>query len=365
MIEEDRNLFQALGFVVKRAQAILEDDFLQFFRVIDEVMFLIFFKEELGIIQAGAEDAFVAVLDRFQMVIVAVADGQEEVHEFAVFIAHREITLVVLHRRDDGRFRQFQVIFIKFPTKGCRIFDEVDDFFQEVVVHDDGTALFVSQLLQAVEDHLFADFRVDDEEVFLARFFVSCRAFDFEITRAQEAVAAADLARFDLGQFKGDDVFIEEGDEPADRTDEVEVQAAPVHALGEIEARDDTLHEVRQEAGRFRTDAGDIGIDIAVFDDQVLDVDFLAPGKTHGRFGRIAVGIVSDLDRRAFMFSRYVSLFFSDALHDEGDAARRTEGTDRFVGDMGFAKGFPGQVLDLGQDTRHIMSRDFFSTDFK
>ena len=81
-------------------------------------MFLIFFKEELGIIQAGAKDAFVAVLDRFQMVIVAVADGQEEVHEFAVFIAHREITLVVLHRRDDGRFRQFQVIFIKFPTKG-------------------------------------------------------------------------------------------------------------------------------------------------------------------------------------------------------------------------------------------------------
>ena len=65
------------------------------------------------------------------------------------------------------------------------------------------------------------------------------------------------------------------------------------------------------------------------------------------------------------MFSRYVGLFFSDALHDEGDAARRTESTDRFIGDVGFAKGFPSQILDLGQDTRHIMSRDFFSTDFK
>ena len=68
-------------------------------------MFLVFFKEELGIVQAGAENAFVAVLDRFQMVVVAVADSQEEVHELAVFIAHREIALVVLHRRDDGRFR--------------------------------------------------------------------------------------------------------------------------------------------------------------------------------------------------------------------------------------------------------------------
>ena len=58
-------------------------------------------------------------------------------------------------------------------------------------------------------------------------------------------------------------------------------------------------------------------------------------------------------------------LFFSDALHDEGNAARRAEGADRFIGDMGFVKGFPGQVPDLGKDTRHIMSRDFFSTDFK
>ena len=299
------------------------------------------------------------------MVIVTVADGQEKIHELAVFIAHREIALMVLHRRDDGGLRQFQVIFIEFPTKGCRIFDEVDDFFQEVIVHNDGTALFVSQILQAIEDHLLADFRVDDEEMFFTRFFISCRAFDREIASAQETMAAADLARLDVGQFKGDDVFIEESDEPADRTDEVEVQAAPVHALREIEACDDTFHEVRQEAGRVSADAGDVGIDITIFDDEVLDVDFLAPGKTHGGFRRIAVGVVSDLDRRAFMFSRYVSLFFSDAFHDEGDAARRTESTDRFIGDMGFAKGFPSQLLDLGKDTRHIMSRDFFSTDFK
>ena len=365
MIEEDRNLFQALGFVIERAQAVLEDDFLQFFRIIGELMFLVFFKEELGIVQAGAEDAFVAVLDRFQMVVVAVADSQEEVHELAVFIAHREIALVVLHRRDDGRFRQFQVVFIEFAAKGRRVFDEVDDFFQEVVVHDDGAALFISQFLQAFEDHLLADFRVDDEEMFLARFFIGCRAFDGEIAGTQEAVAAADVARFNVGQFKGDNIFIEEGDEPADRTDEVEVQAAPVHALGEIEARDDAFHEVRQEAGCVSTDAGDVGIDVAVFDDEVLDVDFLAPGKAHGSFRRVAVGIVGDLDRRAFMFGRYVGLFFSDALHDEGDTARRTEGADRFISDMGFAKGFPGQVPDLGKDTRHIMSRDFFSTDFK
>ena len=111
-------------------------------------MLLIFFEEELGVVEAGPEDAFVPVLDRFQMVVIAVADGQEEVHELAVGVAHGEIALVVLHGRNDGGFGQFQIVFIEFPAKGRRIFDEVDDFFEEVVVHDDRTALFVSQFLE-------------------------------------------------------------------------------------------------------------------------------------------------------------------------------------------------------------------------
>ena len=103
-------------------------------------MFLIFFKEELGVVETGPKDAFVAVLDRFQVVVVAVADGQEEVHELAFSIAHGEIPLVVLHRRNDGRFRELQIIFIEFTAESRRIFDEVNDFFQEVVVHDDRPA---------------------------------------------------------------------------------------------------------------------------------------------------------------------------------------------------------------------------------
>ena len=92
-------------------------------------MFLIFFKEELGVVEAGTKDAFVAVLNRFQMVVIAVADGQEEVHELAFSITHGEIALVVLHGRNDGRFRELQIIFIEFTTEGRRIFDEVNDFF--------------------------------------------------------------------------------------------------------------------------------------------------------------------------------------------------------------------------------------------
>ena len=112
-------------------------------------MLLVFFKEELGVVEAGPEHPFVAVLHRFQMVVVAVANRQEQVHELAVLVAHGEIPLMILHRRDDRRFRQLQVIFVKFAAQGRRIFDEENDFFQQIVVHDDRAAFFISQLLQS------------------------------------------------------------------------------------------------------------------------------------------------------------------------------------------------------------------------
>ena len=138
-----------------------------------------------------------------------------------------------------------------------------------------------------------------------------------------------------------------------------------MHALGEVEARYDAFHEVRQKALRFSTDAGDIGIDVTVFNGQVFDGDFLTAGKTHSSLGRLAVAVIGDGDRRALVFGRDVSLFFSDTFHQQGDAARRAQGADRFISDIGFAKRFFSQVFDLAEDTRHIMSRDFFGTDFK
>ena len=86
---------------------------------------------------------------------------------------------------------------------------------------------FVSQFLEAVEDELAAFFRIDDEEVFFADFFIGSRIVDGEVAGAEEAMAAADLARLDVGQFKGNDLRIKEGDEPANRTDENGSRGSP------------------------------------------------------------------------------------------------------------------------------------------
>ena len=87
-----------------------------------------------------------------------------------------------------------------------------------------------------------------------------------------------------------------------------------MHALGEVEARYDALHEIRQKALRFSTDAGDVGVDVAVFNSQVFDGNLLTAGKAHGSLGRLAVAVIGNGDRRALVFGRDVSLFFQPHL---------------------------------------------------
>ena len=145
----------------------------------------------------------------------------------------------------------------------------------------------------------------------------------------------------------------------------MEIQRAPVHALGEAQSRNNAGQNIRQEARRFRADAGNVGVDVAVFYDQVFYGDFLAPGKAHGGLRRIAVAVVSDFDGRPFVLRRNIGLLFRDALDEEGYAARRSDGADSFIGDVRFIQFISSQLLYLREDARHIMSRDFFGADFK
>ena len=99
---------------------------------------------------------------------------------------------MVFHRRNDGSFRKLQEFSVKFAAQSCRIFHKEHDFFQEVFIHDDGAAFFVSQFLHALKNHLFAFFRIDDEEVFSCYAFIVFHRRDFKITGSQETMAAAD-----------------------------------------------------------------------------------------------------------------------------------------------------------------------------
>ena len=195
--------------------------------------------------------------------------------------------------------------------------------------------------------------------------YIGSHRGDFEIARTEETVATADLAALDVGNGERNDVCAKEGDEPAQGAYEVNGLGAPDHALREAQGQNDVFQDIRQETGCFGADGRNVGIDVAIFYDEVFDGDFLAASKAHSSLGRFAFGVEGDLDGRSFIFSRYVGLFFRYAGNEEGNTARCAEGADGCIGNIGGIQFLCSQVFYLAENGWHIMGRDFFRADFQ
>ena len=82
----------------------------------------------------------------------------------------------------------------------------------------------------------------------IAEALLVIRGGDGDLARAEAAMAAGQGAGAHAGQFEGNDVVAEEGDDPADGTDEARTAlAGPVHGLGKVQAEDDAGEGSRRE----------------------------------------------------------------------------------------------------------------------
>ena len=330
-----------------------------------EALLAVFIEEELGIGQAGAQHALIAVLNRLEVFPAAVAHGDEERQQLACCILDREVTLMVAHRRDDGFRRQLQVFLLEFAAKGRRILHEIEDFFKQVFRNLGLAAIRLGDFLNLLADHGLALILIDDDEVLLAGRFVVSGRINREIALREEAVAAGRAARFDVGELKRDDILVIKGNEPADRADELEVEVAPAHVVREGEAADEFRQQRLEELCRQLAFLMDFRIDIAVFDDEVFRRDVLTAGKSLCSLRRLAVSIKGDLDGRAAVLARDIFLFLREALDEESRAARRTERADGIKGDAVLLECLFRMFLELGQCARHYMGRNLFRADFK
>ncbi len=100
----------AKRFFVKRTQLGLEGDVLQVVEPGLEFLLLILFEEEAGVVEAGAQDALVAVADQAVGVGVGVHDGDEVGREVSARIFNRKILLVVPHHGGQDFAREFQIL---------------------------------------------------------------------------------------------------------------------------------------------------------------------------------------------------------------------------------------------------------------
>ena len=164
--------------------------------------------------------------------------------QFAVGILHREVLLVVAHHGDEHFFGQFQELRVEVARDGRGALGEVDEGFEQRIVGLDTDAC------HSLADTVAALFGREDHSV-IAEALLVIRGGDGDLTRAEAAMAAGQGAGADAGQFEGNDVFAQQGDDPADGTDEARAAlAGPVHGLGEVQSEDHAGEGFGQE-GRW------------------------------------------------------------------------------------------------------------------
>lgn len=329
-----------------------------------QCLLAVVFEEEFRIVETGAEDFFVAVLDVFKGLGAAVSNGQEVRHEGAVFVSDRVISLVVTHRGNDGGNRELQEFIIDPAIERGRVFDEVVDFFQKVCIVPDVAAELVCDGEKAGANHFAAFILIDDDKGVTHGFLVGERVGDHDRFLAEETVSAADIAALDVSKFHRDDFLVAEGDDPADRTDEMGFFIGPAHASGEIQTGDEGEEELGKDLFDFLACMYDMRPCVFPFFDEFRWIDVLAASKSLGRAGRISIGIKCSFDGRAAFLDFFIRLTVCGVLDEDGETARGRVDGDVFGSDaVGFELG-SSERFQLVNDAGHDIGRHFLCTDF-
>ncbi len=126
----------ARGLVVVAAEFLLEGDRLEHGHAILEGELLIGVPEEARIVEAGAQNALIAVAhDGFAFGIGhRVEHGEEVRREFAVGIFHGEVLLVIAHDGDQDFFGKGEKFAVEVAEDDRRRFGEIDDRVEQFLI---------------------------------------------------------------------------------------------------------------------------------------------------------------------------------------------------------------------------------------
>ena len=103
----------------------------QILHAVGQLLLLVGFPEEAGVVEAGAQHALVAAAHEALGVGVDVHHRHELRRQLALGVLHREILLVVPHHGDQHFFGQFQELRIEAAGDGRGVFGEVDQGFEQ------------------------------------------------------------------------------------------------------------------------------------------------------------------------------------------------------------------------------------------
>ena len=358
----------ALHLVVQRAELVLERHFAQRIAPVLEPMPAIGGPEEVGVRQARPHHSFVAGDHLRGIGALDIGDGDEPRHQRRIRPAHREVALVILHRRDQHFGWQVEVLHVETAGERYRPFDQRRHFVEQAFLDDRMAAEPLRGRSHALADGFTALVYVDQHLAALVqRLHVCGRVCDAQRLRRHEPVAVGDVGRGHAENRGIDDVLAEQHQHPVHRAHELRVAVAPAHPPGDGQRVERTLHDGRQQADGERPSLG-----AAVHHPRALrrlqllervDFDAATLRERKRSLGRRALGIECRLQRRTAPFERPVGLTLDQLAHPDREAAWRGEMLDALVRQAGPGEPLRDPVRERGGEGQQRLRRQFFGAD--
>ena len=317
--------------VVQRAELRLEGHALQRLEVGVEAVLAVGAVEERGVGQARAHHALVAGDHLRRVAALDVGDRDEPRHQPALCVAHREVALVLLHRRDRHLGRQLEELRVEAAGERHRPFDQGRDLVEQRGV-DDGVAADALRRRRDAGADGFAP-RVDvghDLAALQQRRHVGRRRRQTDRLRRHEAVAVGEVAGAHPEYLGVDHLATEQHHDPVHRAHELRLARAPAHAPGDRQRIERRGHDAGQQRRRRRARLG-----AAI--DQPLALGRCQPsraptprrrnrGRRRARPASAHRPVERGLHRRAALLERSVGLLLGEPLRRarRGAAASRT-----------------------------------------
>src|SRR5665647_3139064 len=213
---------------------------------------------KLGVVQPAFEHTLVAARDEIGRPGIGVAHVEERRQQAAVAVPHREVALMALHRRDEHGGRQPQVAVGERAAGNARPLGEVHRLGQHVARVGPLRAEIGGVRVETLNDQAAALLLRDDHLLLRQVLLVVLGPVDDD-GRAEHPVTLRHVAGGQAVERRLHRLAPELADQPADGTGEAQVlglaggTAAPAHPARDLQARDQSRDETRQDSGRVAT----------------------------------------------------------------------------------------------------------------
>ena len=313
--------------------------------------------------------------------VAAGADGDKVRQQRTILGNNREVTLMVTHRGNDSLTGQSHIFIVNPAGQSGGPLNEEGYLLKKCRLDLCLTGLAVCIYTAGCHsgnlcfNHVTALYGAGDDLHGLAFLHIFLRLADIKLTAGrvkgltlnigEDTMTAGSTAGLDFGYLKGNYLGTAESNNPANRTEELEVKVAPAHGVGQRKSID----EFREESGKkllgLLADSMNLGIYIAITLNEVFRRGTCTFGKAENRLGWITVCIKGSGNSRATALYGLVRLALSHIINKESKTARGTHSVNSAVGKPQLLKTSGGLFTKCPIEASYCMSRKLFGTNFK